>query len=396
MLFRSVGEEPSAQALEARLGRAGTMNLLGELQRADELLIQVADGATESGRADLRARALIGRANIAAKRGQAAEARSHAAEAESIAKKSGDVSLEVRAVYIAAYVRSWFDDVGEAPVEDLRRGLMLAEELDDKELRSEGHDKLGVLLYNVGDLAGAQEQFERYSALSSEVGSLRHQARVTSQLGQLKYYLGELEEAERLGLQALDWLDRTGDSFWALQNLRTLALCAVARSDLPLAEERLRQAVPLALGVGGVQVVETYRRLVEVLIGQDRLDDARALAAFAWRGLPEEDAYARAAGLLMDANLRTAEDQSAVASECFAQALRLLEEQRLPLDLAEARLAFGRALRRFGDKAGAQAQLAVAREDLARMGARGLVAEIDRELAELREGPVSPAPLASL
>jgi class 3 adenylate cyclase/tetratricopeptide (TPR) repeat protein len=391
-----VGEEPSAQALEARLGRAGTLDMLGELQRADELLVQVADGATETGHADLRARAAIGRANIAAKRGQAAEARAHAAEAESIARRSGDRSLEVRAVYIAAYVRSWFEDVGDAPVEDLRRGLVLAEELGDKELRSRGHEKLGVLLYNLGDLRGAQEQFERYSVLSSELGSLRHQARVTFQLGLVKYHQGELAEAERLGLQALDWLDRTGDSFWALQNLRALALCAVARSDLGLAEERLRQAIPLALDIGGAVVVEIYRRLVEVLIAQDRLDDARELAAFAWRGLPEEDAYAHAAALLIDANLRTAEGRDALANECFSEALCLLEQQRLPLDLAEARLAFGRALRRFGDTAGAQAQLALAREDLARMGACGLVAEIDRELAELREGPVSPAPLASL
>jgi class 3 adenylate cyclase/tetratricopeptide (TPR) repeat protein len=391
-----LGEERSSQALEARLGRAGTLDMLGELQGADELLVQVADGGTEIGRADLRANALMLRANIAAKRGQAAEARAHAAEAELIARKSGDRSLEVRAVYIAAYVRSWFDDAGEGPVEDLRRGLMLAEELGDKELRSRGHEKLGVLLYNLGDLQGAEDQFQRYAVLSSELGSLRHQARVTFQLGLLKYYQGDLEEADRLGGQALDWLDRTGDSFWALQNLRTLALCAVARSDMSMAEEWLRQAVPLALAIGGAQVVETYRRLVEVLLGQDRLDDARELAAFAWRDLPEEDPYAHAAGLLMDGHLRTAEGQNAVACECFVQALRLLEEQRLPLDLAEARLAFGRALHRFGDKTGAEAQLVLAQEELARMGARGLLAETDRELVELREGPDSPAPLASL
>jgi len=391
-----VGEQRSAQALGARLGRAGTLDMLGELQRADELLVQVADGGTEIGRADLRAKALILRANIAAKRGQAAEARAHAAEAELIARKSSDRSLEVRAIYIAAYVRSWFEDAGEGPVGDLRRGLTLAEELGDEELRSRGHEKLGVLLYNLGDLEGAEDQFQRYAALSSELGSLRHQARVTFQLGLLKYYQGELEEADRLGNQALDWLDRTGDSFWALQNLRTLALCAVARSDMTLAEERLRQAVPLALAIGGAQVVETFRRLVEVLLGQDRLDDARELAAFAWRDLPEEDSYAHAAGLLMDGHVRTAEGQNAVACECFVQALRLLEEQRLPLDLAEARLAFGRALRRFGDKAAAEGQLVLAQEELARMGARGLLAETDRELVELREGPVSPAPLASL
>jgi class 3 adenylate cyclase/tetratricopeptide (TPR) repeat protein len=376
-----VGEEPSAQALEVRLGRAGTLDMLGELQRADELLVQVAHGATGSGRADLRARAAIGRANIAAKRGQAAEARAHAAEAESIARGSGNRSLEVPAVYIAAYARSWFEDVGDAPVEDLRRGLVLAEELGDKELRSRGHEKLGVLLYNLGDLRGAQEQFERYSVLSSELGSLRDQARVTFQLGLVKYHQGELAEAERLGLQALDWLDRTGDSFWALQNLRALALCAVARSDLGLAEERLRQAIPLALDVGGAVVVETYRRLVEVLIGQDRLDDARELAAFAWRRLPEEDVYARAAGLLIKASLATAEDKALEADEHFAEALALLEQAQLPLDLGEARVAYGRALRRLGEDDRGKTELLHARDDLARMGARGLVDQIEHELA---------------
>ena len=211
----------------------------------------------------------------------------------------------------------------------------------------------------------------------------------------MRYYLGANEEAERLGLQALAWLERTADSFYQLQNLRTLSLSAMARSDLALAEERLRVAVPLALEIGGALVVEIYRILVDVLIGQDRLDDARELAAFALRSVPEEDAYARAAGLLIEASVRTAEGRGDVAVERFAKALELLEHQGLQLDLGEARLAFGRALHRLGDDEAARIELGRARESLTRAGALALVDAINRELAGIAEGAGMAGPLAS-
>jgi hypothetical protein len=51
--------------------------------------------------------------------------------------------------------------------------------------------------------------------------------------------------------------------------------------------------------------------------------------------------------------------------------------------VAETRLAYGRALRALGDEAAANDQLAAARSELVRMGALGLVGEIDRELVAL-------------
>src|SRR5581483_3804887 len=148
-----------------------------------------------------------------------------------------------------------------------------------------------------------------------------------------------IEESEHLGLRALEWFERTGDSFYQLQALRIAALCAGARGELSLAEERLRAAVPIALEIGGPLVVEIYRCLVDVLVRRERLADARELALFAFRSMPDGDAYARAAGLLIEATLRTAEGRRDVAEDAFVEALRLLEEQQLPLDLAEARLA---------------------------------------------------------
>ncbi len=391
-----VGDEQTEQTLELRLGRAGTLNTLGEFQKATELFACVADESVAFGRPDLRAKALIGSARIATKQGRAADALAQVTDAEAIAAESGDLALQARAGFQAAYVRWWFEQAGEAAVADLRGCLAIAESLDDTALLIEVRNKLGTLLYNVGDLAGADEQFTGLILLAGEAGSVRDQARATWQLGLVKYHLGELEEAERLGLQALDWLERTGDRFNQLQNLRTLALTALARAQLHMAEERLRTAVPIALEIGGALLVDIYRILVDVLIAQDRLPDARELAVFAFRSVPEEDAYARAAGLLIEASLRTAERRGDVAVQSFTKALQLLEEhQGLPLDLGEARLAYGRALRKLGNKTPARVELVRAREDLARAGARGLVDVIDRELAELAEGAGVAGPFAS-
>ena len=390
-----LGDAHTDQTLELRLGRGGTLNRLGDVKSADKLLSEVADGALRANRPELRARALIGRAGIAKKQGRAADARDCVAEAGSIAAQVADPTLQIQAYFQSSNLHSWFEGDFETAVAELRRGLEIAEQLDDKALRIEGHMRLQVLLYNLGELAGAEEQLVRCSALLAEVGSLRDEARLTFLLGVVKYYRGEVEEAERLGLKALEWLERTGETYFQLQNRRVLALCAVARSDLVLAEQRLRDAVPLALEIGGWLVIEIYRCLIDVLIRQGRLSDARELAVFAFRSVPKEDVYARAAAMLIEASLRTAEGERTLAVEAFHEALILLEQRGDRLDLGEARVAYGRALRRFGDKTGAEAELRRTREDLVRMGAKGLIDEIDRELAELEGGPVSPAPLSS-
>src|SRR5262249_39463024 len=52
-----LGDEQSEQALEVRLGRAGTLNKLGDVRQADELLAIVTDQGASLDRSDLRARA---------------------------------------------------------------------------------------------------------------------------------------------------------------------------------------------------------------------------------------------------------------------------------------------------------------------------------------------------
>src|SRR5205807_1673776 len=160
------------------------------------------------------------------------------------------------------------------------RGLEIAEELEDRALCIEGHMRLGFLLFNLGELGEAEEELLRCSALAGELGSHRDEARVTFQLALVKYYRGELDEAERLGEQAFDGSN-----------------------------------------------------------------------------VPEEDVYARAALLLAEATIATASGEENAATASFGEALRLLEELQLVIDIAEARLAFARALRSFGEEASARTEL---------------------------------------
>jgi len=389
-----VDEEEHETALDLRLRRCRTLVALGELREAGEQLLAVEADTAALGLVDLRCAALVALANVDRKQGRALEARRRLDEATALAAGSADRVLRIRATYELAGLRAWSEAAVDAALEQLRGGLALAEELDHRSLRIEGHMRMGGLLFNVGGLAEAEEHLARATALASEVGSFRDEARATSMLGFVRYYRGAVEDSERLALQALDWLERTCDSYLQLQNLRALAKYALAKGDAALAEERLRVALPPALEAGGWLVFELYRYLTEALVRQERSEEARELVEFAGRHVPEEDAYARAAYRLAEASVATAQGDQERASACFEDALRLLEEQSLLTDLGEARIGYARALRRFGDREGAERQLWRARETFAAMEAQALLAEIDGELAGLAREAGVLRPLA--
>ena len=171
-----------------------------------------------------------------------------------------------------------------------------------------------------------------------------------------------------------------------------LALIALETGRPDEAEAWLREAMPVALQIGGWVAVEAYRYLAEALVAQDRLDDAREIVAFAARNVPEEDAYARSSLLLAEAIVATAAGESATAATAFAEALRLIEELEMLFELAKARMALGRSLREFGDLTGARAELERARAIFVRMDANTRLKAIDAELAELVEGPTPAGP----
>jgi tetratricopeptide (TPR) repeat protein len=389
-----LGGSDSEQRIGLRLRRGLVLKTLGELGRATTELVAVELRALVLERPDLRCEALIALANIDGKQGRPADARRRLAEAETIVRAINVPRLLVQQTFEHAGFSAHFDGAAEVAIDDLRRVIPAAEALGDRAVLMEGHMRLGTALFNIGRLAESELELTRCSDLAAESGSFRAKARADSLLGYVKYYRGDLEEAERLGLEAHDLLERTGDTYIQLQNYHKLAMYAIARGEPRLAEQRLRQGLPLALQIGGWIVPETYRRLAESLVRQSRVSEAVECAALAAASSPEGDGYARPAVLLADAIVKTARHEP-IAIERFNDAVRSLEDQQLAVDLGEARIALAWGLRAFGDPARAREELVRARETFARMEAHGVVGQIDREIAELAKGPGPSGPFAA-
>jgi len=386
-------EEYAELQIELRLRRADILMMLGDLKEAREELEEVTQAASALGRADIECEASLLLGDIDQRQGRAADARDRLANAQALADSTGDAYLRSKVAFVLAALVADFEGQYEEAIDGLRSGIATAEKIDDVALVAEGHLRLAAILNNRGDLEAAETELRCCLRLARELGSHRIEAEATSWLGEITYHRGNPEEGERLCRQANTWFERTGDSYFQAQNLfRNLAGFALADGRPDEAEVWLREAMPVALQIGGWVAVEAYRYLAEALVAQDRLDDAGELVAFAARNLPEEDAYARSSLLLAEAIVATAAGESSTAATAFAEALRLIEELGMPRELGEARLALGRSLRSFGDLTGARAELERARAIFVRIGANTRREAIDAELAELVEGPATAGP----
>ncbi|MDQ2952319.1 MAG: AAA family ATPase [Chloroflexota bacterium] len=387
-----LGDDEPERGTALRVRRGSSLRALGELRDAAALLTRAADEANVLNRTDLRCAALIALANIDAKQGRAADAKRRLVEAASLAEALGDPILRIRAAFEGAAVRAHFEGAIEPAIAELRVAVRTASDVEDRSLLVEGHLRVGTLLFNEGRLAEAAEELATCAQLAAGSGTKRDEARATSILGLVKYYRGDLAEAERLGVEAMQWFERTGDTYFQLQNMRKLALYALARGDLALAEKRLLDALPMAFQTGGWIVTELYRLLTYTLARQGQLEGAREMAALARSSQPEEDVYAAAAVALAEASVAAIEGDRETVIARSRLALARLEEQRLQVDIGEARLAFGRHLRGMGQLDGARAEFSRARVIFTEMDAVGMVAQVDRELDEIARGPAAPAP----
>jgi class 3 adenylate cyclase/tetratricopeptide (TPR) repeat protein len=374
--------------VELRLRRADIMMMLGELKEACDELEEVTQAASALRRADLQCEASLLLGDIDQRQGRAADAQVRLTDAQKFAASTGDAYLRSRVAFVLAALVADFEGEYEQAIEGLRAGIADAEQIGDVALVAEGHLRLAPILMNRGDLAAAESELRCCMKLAGELGSHRLEAEATSWLGVMTYHRGDAEEGERLCRQARTWFERTGDSYFQAQNLiQGLAVFSLDDGRPDEAESWLREAIPVALQIGGWVAIEAYRYLAEALVAQGRVDDARELVAFAARNLPEEDPEARSSLLLAEAIVATAADESATAATAFAEALRLIEELGMPLKLGEARMALGRSLRSFGDLTGARTEFERARAIFVSIGAATRSAAIDAELTELVEGP---------
>jgi class 3 adenylate cyclase/predicted ATPase len=377
-----VGEELGEAVTELRLRRSRPLIALGRSSEATQLLRRVAEEAVSLGRLDLRGQALVRLANVTQKVGRAKEARGHLTEAGAIALEVGDRQLQVRTAYESAEIRADFEGEVDAAVDDLWLGLTIAEGMDDLSLRIEGHLRMGTILATAGRLGQAEKHLERCAELAKEIGSLRDDARAAYLLAYVKYYLGQSEAAERLAIRAAEWLERTADRYFQIQNYLLLSRFALTGGDLDRALGWVQHTLPLSSVLGGWLLVETSRYLAELLVLQGRQGEAREHASRAEEAAPEEDTFARAQSLLSHALVGVAENDESAAG-LMGEALGLLEGQGVPIELAEAHLSCARLLARRNRKGEAKQLLEEVRASAEKTEARMLVTVADEMIAEL-------------
>jgi tetratricopeptide (TPR) repeat protein len=117
-------------------------------------------------------------------------------------------------------------------------------------------------------------------------------------------------------------------------------------------------------------------------VRQGRIDDAAELVEFAARGVSAEPPpHLRAAILLAEATVATAKHDADIALERYEEALTVLQELDSQIDLSVARIGYARALRELAEYERAREVLELARESCLAMGATGLAAEVEKELA---------------
>ena len=370
-------------AVELRLRRGRVLASLGNLADACERFVSVAADAATLGRSDLRGAALVGLGNALQKQGRGAEARPPLADAIAIAEETGDTRLQALSLFELAQLDNDFRGERDLAVEEVGRALALAAELDDRPLLAEGELRLGIFLVAAGELERSEEALARSAGIGSELGSHRDESRATFMRALTAYHRGRPEEAERLALEAQEWFERTGDSYFEIQNLRTLATYAFARGDADDAERRLVTALELAEPSGGWLVADLSAVLAELLARVGRLDDAEARVERAMSLVPEDDPAARATALVAGAYVAAAAGDGELARTRVDEALEILERLGDALDLARGRVTLGEALALVGEPERASALLRLAGEECARMGATTLLAEAEIALSAL-------------
>jgi class 3 adenylate cyclase/tetratricopeptide (TPR) repeat protein len=386
-----LGDAHPERALELRLQHARTLAALGELIGAREELEACAAIAAETRQTAVRCDALVTLANIDQRQGRPGDARTRLDEALDLSRSVGS-RFQIRAAFSAAALRADFEGDLDGAVDDLRRALALAEELDDPALATEGRLRIGYILFNAGDLGGSETELTRCYELAEDLGSRRDQARATLVLAAIKYYRGDLAEAERLGLQTCEWLERTAEPYFQIQNFRALGMYALARDDPLAAEQWFQQAIPIALEEGGRYALEVYRWLTEAIVRQGRIDDGADLVELAARSAPAEDLAAQAYVGIGSALVAAARGDNTGTRIGYARGLDLFEQQNMPIELAETRVSFARALASLGEISDTRSQFELARSTFAEIGADRVVRMIDRELAELAGGAVRADP----
>ena len=185
-------------------------------------------------------------------RGSREEALALLDKAEQVFPSAGTQALRVRLLSNRARVERNLGLLAEAE-RDARAAMMLSAN-DCADSRPEALEILGRILLDNGDLSAAKETlWAGLDAARTTLGGTRYEVIALNYIARAHTYSGDLDDARRMLLEALD-LDRRlhdqehADTAWTLDNL---GLVELAANDLTSAEVHFRRALDIEAVVHG-------------------------------------------------------------------------------------------------------------------------------------------------
>ncbi len=314
-----------------------------------------------------------------------------AEEAVSVACQTAgrDVPPARPGVWLRGEIRLWTDDL-LAAYEDLRAkpGETIADAISPYGLMRLGF--LGHVEYRLGRWAEALHHAERAVSLVLDSDQVWLLAFAHSMAVPVFAGRGMWSEAESHIVAALAAAGEMGDRASRDFAANAAAHLAHFRGD---AEAVLAAAEPLrarsSIGVRDPGAFDWRRNRAGALIALKRYDEAeRCLAELAAECAGRGLSLVLAAVTGLQGDLAMARRQPAVARECYEHALALDPDRTEPFARARIEAAYGRLLRRAGDRRAATDQLTRARDTFVQLAARP---DLERCVAELAANGVAVA-----
>jgi transcriptional regulator with GAF, ATPase, and Fis domain/tetratricopeptide (TPR) repeat protein len=111
------------------------------------------------------------------------------------------------------------------------------------------YNNLGINLVHMGDWARAEKMIDRAYEIAVKINHV-HKAGILDSLGELKILRGDLDEAEKLLLEAVKVAIEGKREWYAAQSMRNLARCFLAQKRYQQAADKARETIELCARIG--------------------------------------------------------------------------------------------------------------------------------------------------
>lgn len=270
-----------------------------------------------------------------------------AQKAEKLAREAGDAETAKTELARALYRQAWaFYRLGdmEKAVELGEEALLLTAELGETGRREQARslNLLGATYNILGRFEQADKCYEKALTIFRESGDKRGVGGILNNLGENADSNGDTTTAVRHYQEALAIARENGERVLQIVYQSNIGGLRLKLGDFAAAEKDLRESIEMAGNVGHFTTSETCRFLAEVLLAQNKTDEALQTAQKSL-ALAEEtenkehlgNAW-RVLGIIASTQKKPIKinKKAITAEECFAESLRIFTDTKMEAERA--------------------------------------------------------------